>query len=1009
MERVARAIAGHPRLVLAAVAAVTLVSLTQLIDLRSGALRLHLDASLDRLLPRGDAELAFETRTRRLFGQRDALLVGLVADDVFSPAALRALARMTERMGRLQGVHHVVSLANAPRMHSAGDDIWIEPFLAEIPTDPAALAALRSEALDHPLYGGTLVSGDGRVAMILVYLGESRSRGPAASELAGRLEAIAAEEARTAGVDAWVTGLPYVKAAVSRALLEDLERLLPLSLLAVAVVAWIAFRSWRGVWIPGATVVLAVIWTVGAVAAGGHPLNLVTTLVPILVIAVGFSYAVHLVSEYFELARRDEWGPPQAAAEALARVALPVFLTALTTAVGFVSLSVSRLPAVRAFGLFSVLGVTAALLATLTFTPAVLALLRAPPPRPHRESRFDAIAARTARFDLEHRRAILVAGAFATLIALVGMTRIHMGTDVIANFDPDSPIRRHLDALGEHFGGVSSFDVVLESESPGSFQEPAQLREIRSLQSWLQAQPEVARTASFVDYLMLLHRAFQGGDPAQFSIPESRALVAQLLFFGGGEAIEGFVDNRFQRTRVAVRTRAMNSAETAALVARVEERLETRLPNLHPTVTGQSILATRTLNEVARGQVLSLGVAFAGILAILVALFTSLRVGLTALIPNALPVAAYFGLLGLSGITLNATTGLVACMVLGIAVDDTIHFLVRFNELAKRFADERRGAIEALRAVGRPITYTSAALCLGLLVLALSSLRNQVEFGVLAAATLAFAWLVDVLLTPALTSGMRIVTLWDVLTLDLGEAPERSIPVFHGLGRRQARLVALMTRLRSLPAGQPLLREGETGEEIYVVIDGELALSSRDGGGRAVRIGTVHRGDVVGEVALFRGRRTADVDTLTEVRVLEFTLRDLERQLLRRYPRIGRQFYRNLSAVIASRMTPLARDQRMRLMRFVCSFAWADHAIQPEERTFVARLMRRLELDVGEQRQVEAWLREPPEPVDPAEVPPEHRLLFVESVAALLLADGEIAPEELELFGPLVDGPRRPV
>jgi hypothetical protein len=263
------------------------------------------------------------------------------------------------------------------------------------------------------------------------------------------------------------------------------------------------------------------------------------------------------------------------------------------------------------------------------------------------------------------------------------------------------------------------------------------------------------------------------------------------------------------------------------------------------------------------------------ILAVLSILFTSVRVGMLALIPNALPVLFYFGVLGITGITLNSTTGLVACLVLGIAVDDTIHFLARFNEAAKRLADETTGVGEALRSVGRPVTYTTVALCLGFLVLTGSNFQNQVQFGALAAITLAFAWLVDITFTPALATRMQIVNLFDVLTLDLGDDPQLSIPLFHGLRKSQARITALMAGIVEFPKGRRIFSAGESGSEMYVVIEGELGVSVVTDSG-TVRFGTFTRGDVIGEVGLFHGERTADVAAESDVRLLRLTRENLD-------------------------------------------------------------------------------------------------------------------------------------
>jgi CRP-like cAMP-binding protein len=353
---------------------------------------------------------------------------------------------------------------------------------------------------------------------------------------------------------------------------------------------------------------------------------------------------------------------------------------------------------------------------------------------------------------------------------------------------------------------------------------------------------------------------------------------------------------------VLVRSQAVDSEDIAQLADRVEARF-TQLPeHLQATVTGNTVLVARTIDDIAIGQALSLSTAFIIIYLILAILFTSFRVGFIALLPNALPVVVYFGTLGFTGVTLNVTTGLVACLVLGIAVDDTIHYLARFNALAKRSADEER-----LRQVGRPVTYTTTALCIGFLVLTSSNLNNLIEFGALASFTLMVAWVVDVTVTPALAARLRIVSLWDVLTLDMGEDPEQAIGIFHGLSKTQARIAALATSIRSFPEGHRIITEGEEAKEMFVVIDGTLE-ASIPGSDGPVTLRQHERGDVIGEVGLFHGRRTANVDALTDVRLVRLTPENLDR-LRRRHPRIQAQILMNLGNILAERLATLT--QRM--------------------------------------------------------------------------------------------------
>jgi CRP-like cAMP-binding protein len=175
-----------------------------------------------------------------------------------------------------------------------------------------------------------------------------------------------------------------------------------------------------------------------------------------------------------------------------------------------------------------------------------------------------------------------------------------------------------------------------------------------------------------------------------------------------------------------------------------------------------------------------------------------------------------------------------------------------------------------------------------------------VDFGLMAALTLAVAWLIDVVFTPALCARLRIVTVWDLLSLDLGDDPRRSIPLFAGLRLTQARIVALLGSLHAFPKGHVLTRVGEFADEMWIIIDGELR-ASLPTEGREVEFGICRRGDTVGEVALFHGQRTAEVVAMTDVRLLRFTHASLDR-IRRRYPRIGARLYANLSRILAKRV-----------------------------------------------------------------------------------------------------------
>jgi hypothetical protein len=239
-------------------------------------------------------------------------------------------------------------------------------------------------------------------------------------------------------------------------------------------------------------------------------------------------------------------------------------------------------------------------------------------------------------------------------------------------------------------------------------------------------------------------------------------------------------------------------------------------------------------------------------------------------------------------------------MVLGLAIDDTIHYFTRFNREVKNTGDQSAATISTLRYVGRPVTYTTLGLCLGFLALTTADVQMQVDVGIMASLSLAFAWLADFILTPALCTRVRFVTLWDALSLDLGSRPQDTIGLFKGLTTFQARVFARMASITHVPAGTRIIRYGDIGSEVFAVIDGKVQVWIEGHTGR-VELGSYGRGHVIGEAGLYGQKRTANVDVVEDAQLLRVTRRSLER-LRVRYPRIAAKVLRNLNEVLAQRL-----------------------------------------------------------------------------------------------------------
>lgn len=911
MQWFARQITRLPAFFVVALLLISVAALQGMVDLRSGHIRLSIDPALERLLPEGDAERLFYDEARRKFGSDEFILLVLDGAEVFTPAMLERIQRVTERLEADPSVLRVISLANATQVRGIEGDIEIGAFFETPPTDPEALSALRAAVLSHPLYGDALVSADGRATAMVVFLEQMDEREFVNRDISGHLAGIARDEA---GVEVLVTGNPHIKAALGRTIVSELGLILPLVAGITALLCFLAFRSLRGVLLPVGAIGMSLVWTLGAMGWTGTPLNLVSNIIPPLLITLCFAAAMHVMSEYYEVLERtpalDRAANTTAVVTVIREMGLAIFVNGVTTLLGFLSLCTSSVLAIRQFGLWSVVGVLTATVISLVFIPAMLVLL-GPPKKPHGshgEGRLERMAVRMGRFDVRNRRLIfsLVFGVLA--VAAFGITKVQVSSSFVGSFIASSPIRTTFESLNERLGGLSSFFIVVDADENQAFSRPENLRELRKLQDWLEAQPEIGSTASLADGVMLLNQAFNDNDPTAFKIPARQGLVRELLFFGGEDLSNGFVDGRLRTANITIRAKISDSGAVAALMERVQARLDQLPKRLNARPTGDLVLLSHTMDDITQGMLSSSGTAFLTIYLTLCLLLTSFRVGLYALIPNLVPVAVYYGALGLTGIPLNLSTSLIGVITLGIAVDDTVHYFARFALEARRLGDEKQATLTTLRSVIRPVTFTTVGLCLGFLALTASELRNQVEFGLLSAFTLMVGWVLELTLSPAICSGVRLVTLWDVLTLDLGHEPQRSIPLFQGLTKRQARIFALMSSTVELPQGKRLFAEGDPGDEMFIIIDGELT-AGLEREGQRVEFNRMHRGDVVGEVALFAQGRSADVDVTENVRLLRFGEAELTR-LRQRYPAIAAVVYANLSRILAARITNTIKTLR---------------------------------------------------------------------------------------------------
>src|SRR6266566_4220968 len=867
MDAFARWLARHALTVVAANVVVTAV-------LGLYALHIRIENSLESMLPAGDPKVAYYNATRALFGSDDVGVIGVRADDVFAPSTLEKIARVTDALAKVPGVESVLSITNA--VDPFANPGFTPRLLPRIPPTPDEVEAVKRRLAAIPLLGKNLIADDFRGAAITAFFKNLTDAQYLDLDVDRRImEILAAED----GPEAFVyTGAAHVKQAAVDLMRRDIARFTPIALALMLLVLWLSFGTVRGVFLPVLAVAMALVWTLGVIVLAGKALTFGTSVLPPLLLVVGSSYAIHVMARYYE--QVDAGAPPdEVVVRAFARVWLPLVISALTTVIGFGSLMVNRISAIWDLGFFAVIGVVCLTVTCLTFLPAALQLMPSRL-RSARSGKLSPTLAENLRRLGERvytkRRQILWAGAVLSLVALAGARRIRVDADFLYYFTPGSEVRRANEMINREIIGSNPFYIVVEGGTPGVIRRWEVLKLIKDLQEFLGKLPGVTSSSSIVDLLEALEAGVnahsEGSDlmvdeqgnivPAEQPKPfwqDPKSLPPLLETLGVSEGIKIVTTPDFRTASILVRTNLSGSRRVEETLDRIRLYVAEHFPAEIPVnLTGMLVLLTGTASDIVAGQIKSLTLALGIIFLVMTAMFLSAKIGFFAILPNVVPIVIFFGVMGWLGIYLNLGTSLIAAIALGIAVDSTIHYMARLNLELRGETDQTAALVRTLRTVGVPIVYTTIALFFGFLTFALSSFVPIQNFGILAGVAMATSLGANLVLLPALLATTKIITLWDLLGVKLGD-------------------------------------------EMYVIIEGTTEVLAGDGSGRQ-RINQLRRGDVFGEMGLVRrAERTADVVAAGAVDVLALDERFL-RRIQNRYPRIASKVFLNLTRILSDHL-----------------------------------------------------------------------------------------------------------
>jgi len=725
----------------------------------SGIMRLGLSGDYRIFFDEDNPQLLALEALEDTYGKNENVVFLIVPDDgdATSQTALAAAVWLTEAAWHTPYSRRVDSLTNFQHTTADGDDLYVRNLVdSQQLADADARSGVRAVALSDPRVEGSILAtgGDVSVVNVTVELPGGDLLEPVA-EVAGFARDIAAQaEERFPGVDLRVVGTVMVNQTFLEASIDSQMIFLPTSLAIMALILAILIRGLAGVAATGTVIVFSILASIGLGGWAGLPFSPPIAPAPTIVLMIVVANCVHLLVTLQQRIRAGD-SRRDAIVESLRINLYPVFLASLTTTLGFLSMNFSEVPPYRHLGNFVAFGIAASFLLSVTFLPAMLSLLpiRAGSDRRHGGPLLSSLA----DLVLRRRKALLWGWAAVVLAMLVAIPRNELNDVLVHFFDESVEFRRDTDFMDERLSGNTVLDYSLEASGADGVTDPVFLSEVSDFAEWFREQPSVRHVSVITDTFRQLNQSMHGDDPAFYRIPESQELAAQYLLLyelslPQGLDLNNQIDTARSATRMTVSSRTLYSQDLLDLNARAEAWLADNAPRIAGVnSSGPSALFAYIGQRNIRAMLIGTVVVLIAISAILLGALRSLRLGLVSIVPNLLPAVMGFGVWGLTVGQVGLSLSVVVAMTIGIVVDDTVHFLIKYRRARRELGRDPEQAVHyAFETAGRALFTTTIVLVAGFLIFAFSPFLPTAQVGILTAMIIGFALIADLTLLPAL-------------------------------------------------------------------------------------------------------------------------------------------------------------------------------------------------------------------------------------------------------------------
>lgn len=745
--KIARLITYRPKTVL-----LCLLVLTVLFS--AGMQKLGMRTDFESELPKDDVIVNADAYVKEVFGDKDLVMIVIEADanSIYTSETLNTVYEISNNILLLEGVieNEIRSLVTVNNISGSEEELDINPFMPELISSPEEIAALRYAVRKNDVAYGSLVSENEKYTLITATLYTDYDQ---AAFYKALLEMVAPYRDVN---KIYLAGDPVAEQEISGGIQQDLSIFMPLAFLLVMAGLAISFRTIRGVILPFSTIIISIVWTMGLMGHIGFPITMVSSMLPILMVAVSSSYAIHVVHRYY--VKLAELQDRSASFHALAEIMPAVLMTGVTSSLGAITLLVFDIVSIREFGIISAIAILSTTILSLTYLPAWLAILKPTLRKVDvRKSRLSKLLEITTYFAIKNRIAMLSVALLLMLVSAYGIMNIKIGNDFIENFPEGHTLRESFTVLNDNFGGARYIDVMIEGPSKESVKSSEFLKSLNSFEKHAESDEDVGRATSVAEIVSQINYVMNAEQDAYKTIPDDRNLTSQYLLLysmsGNPGDFSNMVDYDYQRTKTQLFLTSSDQQDHKRIYTGLQEHLDNNLPSGYTAkLSGEVMYWSSIVDYIVEGKVKNIILALGIVLVFCIAIYRSMVVGLICITPLLFSTALVFGVMGYTGIRLDASTAIITSISVGIGVDFAIHYITKLRAALMEGKDMYSAATDTSEIAGSAIVFDVISNILSFSAFLASGFVTLQYFGWLIGLSMITICLATLLFMPALMS-----------------------------------------------------------------------------------------------------------------------------------------------------------------------------------------------------------------------------------------------------------------